>query len=57
MKGVVLVNCGELGLDWERCSLSMYVEACMARDPDAQKPQAADDPGLRKFMKAHGAIE
>jgi hypothetical protein len=35
----------------------MYIEAAMARDPGAQKPDASDDPGLRRFMKAHGALE
>lgn len=57
MKGVVLVNCGQLGIDWERCSLSMYVEAVNAQSADGAKPEAADEPDLRRFMKAHGALE
>jgi len=51
---VTLANCGELGLDWERASLSMYLEAASSRDPDAKLDP--DDPTdierLRKFHRA-----
>lgn len=57
MKGVVLVNCGELGLSWERTSLSMYLEACAARDPEAPKADPVSDEGLRRFMAAHQSVQ
>ena len=37
-KGLVLSNCGQLGLDWNDVSLSSYLEATQARQ-DAMEPQ------------------
>ena len=30
-KGAVIAGCGVLGIDWERISLSAYLEACEAQ--------------------------
>lgn len=50
----MLISCGTLGLDWERTSFSMYLEACEAHnislDPNASKVEPAD-PDFRDFMK------
>lgn len=53
MKGVVLASCGQLGLDWERISLSGYVEALNAGEgSDGGGGEAST--GLKRFLKAHG---
>lgn len=55
MKGVVLRNCGALGLDWERLSLSGYVEAMNAGErDDGEVTITADVSRLKRFMAAHG---
>lgn len=54
MKGVVIGNCGTLGLDWERLSLSGYLEALTARsDKDGAAPDAEATPRMKRFMAAH----
>lgn len=52
MKGVVLVNCGQLGLDWSAISLSGYLEAMNAHSDDGAPTEVS--PGLKSFLKAHG---
>lgn len=52
MKGVVIANCGAMGLNWERLSLSGYIEAMNARAADGET-EKADVSGLKKFMSAH----
>ena len=52
MKGIVIRNCGLAGLDWERLSLSGYVEAMQAEDPGDGEP---DTSRLRRFMATKGA--
>jgi len=53
VKGLVIANCGAMGLDWERLSISGYLEAMAARsgDQDAGAPEIS--PALRRFMAAH----
>jgi hypothetical protein len=49
---MVLANCGQLGLDWERLSLSSYLEVMHAQQSDEKGiPEASD--GLKRFMQAH----
>lgn len=54
-KGTVIVNCGHMGLDWERASLSAYIEAVLASRSDGaeEKPDPTKDEGLARFFKAH----
>jgi hypothetical protein len=53
VKGIVLTNCGTLGIDPERVSLSGYIEALNAGDkPDAGPVEVSS--GLKRFMAAHG---
>lgn len=53
MKGMVLRNCGTMGLDWNAVSLSGYLEALSAETDDAGGPSEVSE-GLRRFMSAHG---
>ncbi len=55
MKGVVIANCGAMGLDWERLSMSGYLEAMAARDPDRSEGAEPSKRFLR-FAAAHGVI-
>lgn len=55
MKGVVLVNCGEVGLDWERTSISMYLEAMSARDPEQPADKEVETGTLSRFLSAHSS--
>jgi hypothetical protein len=53
VKGVVIANCGNMGLNWERLSLSGYVEAMNAQSDETQgKPQLSE--GFKRFTAAHG---
>jgi hypothetical protein len=46
-----------MGLDWERLSLSGYLEAIWASDPaSAAEAGPADVSDLKAFMSAHGAV-
>lgn len=49
----MLKSCGTLGLDWERTSFSMYLEACEAHNIalDPKQDHAPADPEFRDFMK------
>lgn len=48
----MIVNCHQLGLDWERASLSDYLEAIDASAPaDGKAP--IDTEGLQRFVAAH----
>lgn len=54
MKGVVLANCGTMGLDPERLSLSGYLEALDARDPDSSnKPTPEPTNQIKRLLAAH----
>ncbi|QOV95268.1 hypothetical protein [Novosphingobium sp. ES2-1] len=55
VKGVVLVNCGEVGLDWERTSISMYLEAMSARDPEQPADKEVETGTLSRFLSAHSS--
>lgn len=54
MKGEVIAFCGKAGLDWERLSLSGYLEAMSVLSPD-YKPGGGGgvSDGLMRFVKAH----
>lgn len=57
MKGVVIANCGTMGLNWERMSLSGYVEALDARaQSESDASGGKDIGGLQRFMAAHGVM-
>lgn len=44
-----------MGLDWERLSLSGYLEAIVAHTADGpDKKEAELTPRMRRFMGAHG---
>lgn len=49
------MNCGALGLDWERLSLSSYLEAMTAQSSDGkdEKPEVAESPRMMRFLAAH----
>jgi hypothetical protein len=49
----VIVNCGALGLDWERASLSAYLEAMEAHGAAAEQAAGDDLSDLQRFMEAH----
>ena len=57
-KGQVLANCGQLGLDWERVSLSGYLEALEAHneatDPKGSSAETKGPPSdwLRNAVRA-----
>lgn len=53
---MILANCGELGLDWERITLGEYFEALEAHNEAApgEKPEPDLD-RLRKFKEARGS--
>lgn len=53
MKGLVIANCGALGLDWERLSMSGYLEAMAARSGDQETGAPDISPALKRFMAAH----
>ena len=53
MKGVVISNCGAMGLDWERLSMSGYPIAMAARSGDQDTGAPEISPALRRFMAAH----
>lgn len=53
MKGLVIANCGALGLDWERLSMSGYLEAMAARSGGQDSGAPEISPALRRFMAAH----
>lgn len=53
MKGLIIANCGAMGLNWERLSLSGYIEAMNARNSDGET-EKADTSDLKRFMEAHG---
>lgn len=55
MKGIVIANCGAMGLDWERLSMSGYLEAMAARDPERTDNPEPSKRFLR-FAAAHGVI-
>jgi len=55
VKGMVIANCGAMGLDWERLSMSGYLEACGARDPD-RSTETEPTPRFKRFATAHGVI-
>lgn len=54
MKGVVIRNCATLGLDWERTSLSAYIEAINAGEA-ASEPQVSDPARLKRILAARKA--
>lgn len=49
------MNCGALGLDWERLSLSGYLESMTAQSIDGkdEKPEIEATPRMMRFMSAH----
>ena len=48
------MNCGTMGLDWERLSLSGYLEAIVSHTADGPDKQEAEmTPRMRRFMDAH----
>ena len=49
----MIVNCSALGLDWERASLSAYLEAMEAHSAAAEKGASGDLSDLQRFMEAH----
>lgn len=54
MKGVVLVNCGKMGLDWNSLSLSGYLEALTANNAahdDKKAPEIGER--MTRFLSAH----
>jgi len=53
----VLASCGALGMDWERTSLSMFMEAVEAHNaPTDGKPSASDmSDDFRSFMRGRFA--
>ncbi len=53
MKGMVISNCGAMGLNWERLSMSGYLEAMAARSGDQDTGAPEISPALRRFMAAH----
>ena len=53
MKGLVIANCGAMGLDWERLSMSGYLEAMAARSGDQDIGAREISPALQRFMAAH----
>ena len=57
MKGVVISNCGTLGIDWDRLSLSGYLEAMAAYSGMGEpgKPDVTVTPALRRFAEHHRA--
>lgn len=55
MKGLVISNCGAMGLDWAGLSMSGYLEAMNARGGEG-KPEAKASPELKRFLTAHGAM-
>lgn len=56
MKGLVIANCGAMGLDWERLSMSGYLEAMAARSgdlgADAEPGEVHDRERLLRFHNA-----
>ena len=56
-KGKLIANCGGMGLDWERLSLSGYFEALEAHNEaaggDGKTKGVQDVDRLRRFMDAH----
>ena len=58
MKGVVLVNCGRLGLDPASLSLSGYLEALWAGNSDGDTATAdTDTTRLSRFLNAHRGMD
>ena len=49
----MIVNCSALGLDWERASLSAYLEAMEAHGAGAEKAAGGNLSDLQRFMEAH----
>ncbi len=58
----MIANCAQLGLDWQTCSASAYLEGLEAWQ-EAHAPQdgngsgkrlPAPTDGLKRFMSAHG---
>lgn len=49
----MIVNCSALGLDWERASLSVYLEAMEAHGAAGAKTASGDLADLQRFMDAH----
>ena len=51
----MIASCGALGLDWERTSLSMFIEGVEAHNasmsPDKDREPAS--PEFRDFMRRH----
>lgn len=58
MKGLVIANCGAMGLDWERLSMSGYLEAVDARSraDGGARGVPADMSDIKRFMIARGEI-
>lgn len=50
---MVISNCGAMGLNWERLSMSGYLEAMAARSGDQDTGAPEISPALRRFMAAH----
>jgi len=51
-KGSVLSSCGVLGMDWERVSLSMYLEAVEAHNSGGEGGGSAPpSEGFKAFMQ------
>jgi hypothetical protein len=57
VKGVIIANCGGLGLNWERLSLSGYLETLNAKTDPGDQPSAEPTPRLKRFMAAHGKAD
>lgn len=53
MKGAIIANCGKMGLNWERMSMSGYFEALAALNGESGGKVTVSD-GLKQFMAAHG---
>jgi hypothetical protein len=56
VKGLVIASCGAAGLDWERLSLSCYLEAMTAKTGEEAQGSSEPNPRFKRFMAAHGVI-
>lgn len=52
----MIASCGAAGLDWERLSLSCYLEAMTAKTGEEAQGASEPNPRFKRFMAAHGVI-
>jgi hypothetical protein len=56
VKGLVIANCGAMGLDWERLSMSGYLEAIAARGGEYEGAGEPGEPHDReRLLRFHRA--